>query len=206
DVAARMTQKAAGVLLNGNILEGLAKGVDGTLGETGVEKLAGGAATDGEAFCYDNTVLITDAPTFVANEKLQTEHFGPVVLFVTYASDDELIAAIDTLHGNLTATLHATNDELEAAGVIYYHLREKAGRLIWNGYPTGVAVVHAMQHGGPYPATTAPATTSVGMMAIKRFMRPVAYQNMPAALLPAALHDANPLGIWRTVNGALTKY
>jgi NADP-dependent aldehyde dehydrogenase len=84
-------------------------------------------------------------------------------------------------------------------------LREKAGRLLWNGFPTGVEVVHAMQHGGPYPATTAPATTSVGMTAIKRFLRPVAFQNMPDALLPDALKDKNPLNIWRIVDNTVTR-
>ena len=76
--------------------------------------------------------------------------------------------------------------------------------MIWNDYPTGVAVVPAMQHGGPYPATTAPSTTSVGMNAIYRFMRPIAFQNVPDALLPPALQDANPLGITRLVDGAST--
>jgi NADP-dependent aldehyde dehydrogenase len=83
-------------------------------------------------------------------------------------------------------------------------LREKVGRLIWNGYPTGVAVVPAMQHGGPYPATTAPGHTSVGLTAVRRFLRPVAYQNAPEWLLPPALRDANPLHIRRLVNGTWT--
>ena len=81
----------------------------------------------------------------------------------------------------------------------------KPGRLLWNGFPTGVEVVYSMQHGGPYPATTAPATTSVGMTAIKRFLRPVAFQNLPDSLLPPALQDANPLGIWRVVDEKWTK-
>jgi NADP-dependent aldehyde dehydrogenase len=109
------------------------------------------------------------------------------------------------LHGNLTATVHAGRSEEVDIARLLDLLREKAGRLIWNGFPTGVEVVHAMQHGGPYPATTAPATTSVGMMAIKRFLRPVAYQNMPDALLPPALQDANPSGIWRIVDGNRTR-
>jgi hypothetical protein len=94
---------------------------------------------------------------------------------------------------------------MAAAGELADLLREKAGRLIWNGFPTGVEVVYAMQHGGPYPATTAPSTTSVGMTAIKRFMRPVAFQNAPQALLPDALKDSNPLNIWRIVNNELTR-
>ena len=91
-------------------------------------------------------------------------------------------------------------EEGELAGRLLATLREKAGRLIWNGFPTGVEVVYAMQHGGPYPATTAPWSTSVGLMAIKRFMRPVAFQDVPDSLLPPALQNANPLGIWRIIN------
>jgi NADP-dependent aldehyde dehydrogenase len=112
---------------------------------------------------------------------------------------------VDALQGNLTAAVHAEDEDLTIAGELFSRLREKAGRLIWNGYPTGVEVVYAMQHGGPYPATTAPQTTSVGLTAIQRFMRPVAFQNMPNALLPDALKDANPLNIWRIVDHERTR-
>jgi NADP-dependent aldehyde dehydrogenase len=118
---------------------------------------------------------------------------------------DELKLATNALHGSLTATIHAEESELDLAKALYSLLREKVGRLIWNGYPTGVEVAYAMQHGGPYPATTAPATTSVGMTAIKRFMRPVAFQSMPNLLLPDALKNGNPRKIWRIVNGEYTK-
>jgi NADP-dependent aldehyde dehydrogenase len=84
-------------------------------------------------------------------------------------------------------------------------LAARAGRLVFDGFPTGVAVTHGMTHGGPYPATTAPGTTSVGMTAIARFLRPVAWQNAPASALPPALRDENPLGIWRRVDGAPTR-
>jgi NADP-dependent aldehyde dehydrogenase len=84
-------------------------------------------------------------------------------------------------------------------------LSDKAGRIVWNGFPTGVAVTWAMQHGGPYPSTTSPGHTSVGATAIRRFLRPVAYQNAPDALLPEALRRANPLGIQRLVDGRWTK-
>jgi hypothetical protein len=84
-------------------------------------------------------------------------------------------------------------------------LEERAGRLIFDGFPTGVAVTHGMHHGGPFPATTAPAHTSVGMTAVRRFLRPVAFQNAPAHVLPPELRDENPLGIWRRVDGELTQ-
>jgi NADP-dependent aldehyde dehydrogenase len=114
-------------------------------------------------------------------------------------------STLDTLEGQLTATIQGDDTDLEIAAPLLRSLREKAGRLIWNGVPTGVEVVYAMHHGGPYPATTAPATTSVGMTAIKRFMRPVAYQNVPSVLLPDALKDENPLGILRVVDQIYTR-
>jgi len=116
----------------------------------------------------------------------------------------ELLKVARGLHGNLTATLHAEESDQEGVGDLARELREKVGRLIWNGYPTGVAVTHAMIHGGPYPATTVPLHTSVGTAAIKRFLRPVAFQSYPAALLPPELRDDNPLGIMRFVNGSWT--
>ncbi|MBI5667414.1 MAG: aldehyde dehydrogenase (NADP(+)) [Chloroflexi bacterium] len=204
-VTAKMQAAQPGVLLNPQIQRGLVQAVAGTLNRPCVTVLTGGAALDGPACGYAHTVLLTDSATFRDDEQLQAEHFGPVTLFVTCASLDDLRATLETLHGNLTATVHADDSERDEAAAVYAILREKAGRLIWNGFPTGVEVVYAMQHGGPYPATTAPATTSVGMTAIKRFMRPVAYQNMPDALLPDALKDANPLDIWRIVDERLTK-
>jgi NADP-dependent aldehyde dehydrogenase len=84
-------------------------------------------------------------------------------------------------------------------------LSARAGRVVFDGFPTGVAVTHGMHHGGPFPATTAPAHTSVGMTAIRRWLRPVAFQNAPAELLPPELRDENPLGIWRRVDGELTR-
>lgn len=204
-VTQKMDEKAPGVLLNEKIESGLARTVATTLEHGEVKRLVGGTVIEDDAYCYSNTVLKTDGSAFMHEPDLQAEHFGPVTLFVVCESFEQLQEAIDYLHGNLTATVHAEDDEIELAGKLYNQLRETVGRLIWNGYPTGVEVVYAQQHGGPYPATTAPATTSVGMTAIKRFMRPVAFQNMPDALLPDALKRSNPLNIWRTLNGELTR-
>lgn len=205
----RFTEKMAaaqpGVLLNPAVQRGLTQAVAGTLARPGVSALTGGEPLPGPACGYTHTVLITTSDAFRADAALQAEHFGPVTLFVRCASWADLLTTLETLEGNLTATVHAEADDLAAAGEVYAILREKAGRLIWNGFPTGVEVVHAMQHGGPYPATTAPATTSVGTTAITRFLRPVAFQNLPDALLPDALKDANPLGIWRIVDDELTR-
>lgn len=204
-VAERMSNKDPGVLLNESIVSGLEKAVEATTAQAEVATVAGASVVEGQGFCYANTVLQTTAQVFCEEETMQTEHFGPVVLFVTYTSQEDLLAALRVLHGNLTATIHAEDDELDRARAIYSVLREKVGRLIWNGYPTGVEVAYAMQHGGPYPATTAPRTTSVGMTAIKRFMRPVTYQNVPDALVPPALQRANPLGIMRIVDNAYSR-
>jgi len=204
-VAQKMRAAQPGVLLNEKIEQGLEQVVAQTVSKPSVELLTGAELIEGESYCYANTVMKTGAEDFRADSELQAEHFGPVTLFVMCSSLADLLATLAHLHGNLTATLHAEANEVEAAQPIAERLREKVGRLIWNGFPTGVEVVHAMQHGGPYPATTAAHSTSVGMTAIKRFMRPVAYQNMPAALLPDALKDENPLGIWRIVDNVTTK-
>jgi NADP-dependent aldehyde dehydrogenase len=204
-VTAAMQAAQPGVLLNRSIQEGLTAAVAGTLATGRVTALMGAAPLDGPACGYAHTVLQTTSRAFRADETLQAEHFGPVTLFVTCDSLDDLRETLTVLEGNLTASIHASDDELMQANTLFALLREKAGRLIWNGYPTGVEVVYAMQHGGPYPATTAPATTSVGVTAIKRFLRPVSFQNLPDALLPPALQNANPLGIWRIVDDQYTQ-
>jgi NADP-dependent aldehyde dehydrogenase len=109
------------------------------------------------------------------------------------------------LHGNLTATVHAEPSEYEWASTVADAVVEHVGRVVWNGYPTGVAVTSGMCHGGPYPASTSAGHTSVGVTAIRRFLRPVAFQNAPDALLPEALRDRNPLGIQRLVGGVWTR-
>lgn len=204
-VSELMQAQRPGVLLNERIERGLADTTAATMQHPSVDKLAGGEKVAGSPYCYANTVLRTTAPAFAADPELQIEHFGPVTLFVVASSRGELQETLQHLHGNLTATVHASDREREIAAALFDRLREKVGRLIWNGFPTGVEVVYAMQHGGPYPATTAPSTTSVGMTAIKRFLRPVAFQNVPDPLLPPALQDDNPLGIWRIVDGHYTR-
>jgi alpha-ketoglutaric semialdehyde dehydrogenase len=204
-VTGLMAAAQPGVLLNARVERGLVQAVEHTLEQSGVERLTGGGPVAGTPYCYANTVLQTTAAAFRDNPDLQDEHFGPVTLIVRCASIEDLRAALETLHGSLTAGIHAAAGDIDTAAPLLDDLRAKAGRLIWNGFPTGVEVGHAMQHGGPYPATTAPGTTSVGMTAIKRFLRPVAFQDVPDALLPDALKNANPLGIWRTVDGELTR-
>lgn len=205
DVTRKMADAQAGVLLNAQIEQGADQTVKKTIEKESVVRLTGGEIVSGPAYCYANTVLQTSAASFRADLDLQEEHFGPVTLFVVAKSNAELIQAVEALQGNLTASVFAAPEELELAGALFAQLKHKAGRVILNGFPTGVEVVYAMQHGGPYPATTATGTTSVGMTAIKRFLRPVAFQGLPDQLLPKALQDGNPLGIWRIVDENVTR-
>ncbi len=150
-------------------------------------------------------VLRTDVKNFLKQPRLAEEVFGPFTLVVAGQSLDELEEVARRLEGQLTATLHANAEDLKDAGRLVAILREKAGRLIVNGFPTGVEVSHAMQHGGPFPATTDARFTSVGTAALLRFVRPVCYQSFPEALLPEELRNQNSRGIWRMVNGQLSK-
>lgn len=150
------------------------------------------------------TVYRTDAATFVANPQLAEEVFGPSTVMVTCDSMDRMVALAEQLEGQLTATLLGTEEDLRAARPLISVLEEKAGRLVIGGYPTGVEVCDSMQHGGPYPATTDPRFTSVGSLAIRRFVRPVCYQDFPDELLPAELQDDNPTGLTRLVDGSWT--
>lgn len=150
-------------------------------------------------------VFLTSMDTFLANETLAEEVFGPSSILVNYSEKAQILKAAQALSGHLTATVHATAADIAEYQALFDILEKKVGRIVLNGYPTGVEVCHAMVHGGPYPATTAPQSTSVGTNAIKRFVRPVCYQGYPNSLLPKALQNGNPLGIWRLVNGEMTK-
>ncbi|MDR6167684.1 acyl-CoA reductase-like NAD-dependent aldehyde dehydrogenase [Microbacterium paludicola] len=169
---------------------------------TGFDVLAGTPSSDGDAPPAP-ALLRTSAAAVIADpDALVSEMFGPAALVAEYDDDAQLVAVAKLLEGQLTATIVAEEGDAVAAELLPV-LATKAGRVLWNQWPTGVSVTWAQQHGGPYPATTAVGTTSVGTAAITRFLRPVAYQNVPDALLPAALQEANPLGIPRRVDGIL---
>ncbi|TAN34700.1 aldehyde dehydrogenase (NADP(+)) [bacterium] len=204
-VAELAGRQATGPLLNQGIYDRLTRQLDHTLGLPGVEVLTGGPSTGGVGLVCPETVLTTTADVFLATPELVDEHFGPVAVIVRCRSVEQMVEVASRMQGNLTATLHATDADDDKAAALQSVLQEKVGRLIWNGYPTGVAVVAAMHHGGPYPASTFPQHTSVGATSIKRFQRPVAFQNLPDRALPQALNDANPLGILRLVNGSWTR-
>jgi len=148
------------------------------------------------------TVLFTTTDTVLrAPELLKTEMFGPATLLIAYKPGADLTELAGLMHGQLTATLQAEPDENLAT--LTAALSDTSGRVLWNGWPTGVTVSYAQQHGGPYPATTAVAT-SVGTAAIRRFMRPVAFQSFPSSQLPAPLQDDNPWAIRRRIDGVWT--
>jgi len=144
--------------------------------------------------------VLTSAMTFLKNESLHCEIFGPAAILVTYRSDGELAQLIDQLSGQLTATLHCPEISLNRYETVLEQLSQKAGRVILNGFPTGVEVNASMVHGGPYPASSDSRSSSVGPKAIFRFARPVCYQNFPQSALPEALQDENPLGIQQKIH------
>jgi alpha-ketoglutaric semialdehyde dehydrogenase len=150
-------------------------------------------------------LLVANAKEFRENHLLQEEIFGPATLLVECENEADVLKTIDSLPGQLTATVHLTPDEEESSRAFLEAFTEKAGRVLLNGYPTGVEVCPSMQHGGPYPATTDSRFTSVGTAAILRFARPVSFQNFAEKLLPAELQNVNKLGIWRQINGQFTK-
>ncbi len=146
-------------------------------------------------------LFVTDAETFLSHHTLMDEVFGPSTLVVQCGSRSQMLAAAQELEGQLTATVHGTPEDFAANADLLAILETKVGRLVCNGFPTGVEVCHAMTHGGPYPATADGRSTSVGTRAIERFVRPLCYQNAPDAALPDELKESNPLGIWRLVDG-----
>jgi len=149
-------------------------------------------------------LLVADGEAWAASPRLGEELYGPATLAVRCESAEALLAAARRLHGHLTATVHATERDLAEHGALLRVLARRVGRVIVNGMPTGVEVTHAMQHGGPWPATTDPRATSVGTAAIFRFARPVCFQDVPDVALPEELQSANPRGIWRLVDGRPT--
>lgn len=203
NLIAEIGQRPAQTMLNAGTLKSYEKGIARLLAHPAVRHLAGqpqaGAQAQPQLFQASANLLVE------GEDLLQEEVFGPTTIVVEVKDEAELRRALDGLHGQLTATLIAEPDDLSRFAALVPVLERKAGRLLINGYPTGVEVCDAMVHGGPYPATSDARGTSVGSLAIDRFLRPVCYQNYPDALLPEALQDANPLGIARLVDGETTR-
>jgi len=164
------------------------------------------AASNEAGNTYAAPVLMQiDAKELLSNPELATEVFGPSALVIHYNSREQLMELAGAIEGQLTATLHGSEADLAAFADLIAILERKAGRLIVNGFPTGVEVCHAMVHGGPYPATSDSRATSVGTYSIYRFVRPVCYQDFPLASLPDELKNGNPLRIMRLIDGQLTR-
>lgn len=189
-------------LLNDRIAQGFAAGLETLAAHDAVTVLRGEPSAAGDE--PGLTLLLTTVQALLADpEAIVTEVFGPAGLVVTYSDTADLERVARGLEGQLTATLVAdeTDADLAVARTLVPALADRAGRVLWNQWPTGVSVTGAQQHGGPYPATTAPTTTAVGTASIGRFLRPVAFQNFPAALLPEPLRDDNPLGVPQAIDG-----
>src|SRR5579871_5448765 len=169
-------------------------------------RLIAGAPQNASAagFAACSMLFETDARSF-ASSKLEDEIFGPTTLLIRDSTKDQLLAIARSLEGHLTATIHGTEEDMRDFADLIAILETRVGRLVFNGFPTGVEVTHAMVHGGPYPSTSDGRSTSVGTQAIFRFARLVCYQGFPDAALPDELKEANPLGIWRMVDGDFRK-
>lgn len=191
-------------MLTEGIRAGLHRRLSRTAALPGVEVLVGGGDEAAGGTGTAPTLLHVGWDVYESTPELLDEHFGPSAVVVSLPPE-RYVDAARRLVGNLTATVHGTADEASGLSELQSVLVEKAGRVIWNGFPTGVAVTAAQHHGGPYPATTFPAHTSVGTTAIRRFLRAVAFQDAPAALLPPELRDDNPLGLLRLLDGQATR-
>jgi alpha-ketoglutaric semialdehyde dehydrogenase len=205
DAAAQaLAKKSEQTMLTAGIAAAYKDGVKQRAEQSGVQSVAQGTAS--EATCAAIPVVFeTTAAKFLATAQLEDEIFGPTSLIVTCADIDEMLRWRAIVEGQLTATLQLEADDYPLARQLLPTLERKAGRILANGFPTGVEVSHAMVHGGPFPATSDPRATSVGATAIERFLRPVCYQDLPADLLPEALHDDNPLKLWRLRDGKLVQ-
>lgn len=174
----------AQTMLTDGIASAFHQGRDRVAGSSGVREVMTSTCDLRNATPY---LYETDAATWLANEELGEEVFGPLGLVVRVAGLEEMQTIAKSLEGQLTCTIHMDDADTAEARTLMPILERKAGRILVNGFPTGVEVCDAMVHGGPYPASTNFGATSVGTMAIRRFLRPVSYQNVPEALLPSDL-------------------
>ncbi|HCZ36016.1 MAG TPA: aldehyde dehydrogenase (NADP(+)) [Cytophagales bacterium] len=203
-LASEIQKAVPGTMLHQGIADNYSKRLTQTLAQKGV-KTEGQTTTQGNNAQGTPLVASVSADIFLQNPTLSEEVFGPFSLIVKCKNLEELTKVVSRGHGQLTATIIGDEAEINKHKVLINVLIEKAGRLIINGVPTGVEVCPAQMHGGPFPATTDSRFTAVGTDAIKRFVRPVAFQNFPESLLPDELKSNNPLGIWRIFNGEFRK-
>jgi NADP-dependent aldehyde dehydrogenase len=199
-IAALAGERSAAPMLSEHIRSGYSRALEQLAERPGVRVIAGQIDPEGDPA---PTILATTVSELLADsEALTQECFGPAALVVSYRSEDELLTAARVFEGQLTATIQSSGQEPITSALLDV-LTERVGRVVWNGWPTGVSVTYAQHHGGPYPATTSVQTTSVGTAAIDRFLRPVTYQDAPDDLLPPALQEDNPWHLPRRVDGVL---
>ncbi len=204
--AEKIAQTPPGHMLYAGISDAFGQGIGKLQATSGVRQASATVEVEETGHAQAGAALFTtDAPTFLNTPHLADEVFGPSTLLVSCGTVGEMETVARSLEGQLTATIHGTPLDLHTYKTLIAILETRAGRLLFNGFPTGVEVCAAMQHGGPYPATTDTRTTSVGTAAIFRFARPVCYQDFPAEVLPAELQDANPRSIWRLVDNVMTQ-
>lgn len=203
-LGATVSAAPPGVMLHQGISSVYAAGVKRLAGTGGVVLAAEATGETAPAGAHP-ALLTTSAANFIANHAIGEENFGPSSVLVSCDSRDELLALAEALDGQLTASIHGTERDFVEYRKLIHILETKVGRLIFNGYPTGVEVSYAMQHGGPYPSTTDSRTTSVGGSAIERFVRPLCYQDTPDLLLPDELRNENVRSIWRLIDGKTTQ-
>lgn len=204
-LAELMADAPAGTMLTRGILAAYDEGVRRIGSTEGVTKIQSRHTADLTKTQARAAVFTVDGSTFLRNPHLSEEVFGPSSIVVSCASVEEMLTLARGLEGHLTATVHGTDKDLEEFGSLIRILEKKVGRIVFNGYPTGVEVCASMHHGGPYPATTDSRSTSVGTAAILRFARPVCYQNFPQKALPVELRDHNERGIWRLIDDNLSR-
>jgi NADP-dependent aldehyde dehydrogenase len=204
-LAAALDDREREVLLARTIRDGLGRGLQALESAPGLSKLTDAEAIDRGAGFHARPALYRAAAADVGTvDALCEEYFGPAAIALTYTSIEEAADALIRAGGQLTATVHAQPQEHEELAPLVQAATRVAGRVVFDGVPTGVAVTWGMHHGGPYPAASdGGAHTSVGMTALRRFQRPVVYQDAPQALLPPELQDGNPMKITRRVDGVL---
>jgi NADP-dependent aldehyde dehydrogenase len=206
-LAAEISATAPGTMVDASIAAAYGAELRHLDGLPGITRAAAAGATGGPASTAAATPTLyrADARVILATPRLREEIYGPVSILVDCRDPSELLAVAKAMHGHLTATILGTAEELAQHAELVRVLESRVGRLIWNGFPTGLEVGPATHHGGPYPATTDPRFTSVGTAAVQRFARPLCFQDFPDEALPPALRDGNPLGIWRLVDGELRR-
>lgn len=196
----QLEKSPAQTMLTPGIFDAFASSVGALARHAKVRRVASGQPGDGPNRCQAQ-LFVTEADAFLADPALQAEIFGAAGLIVQCRGAGQVRAIAEHLEGQLTATLHLDEADHDAARALLPTLELKAGRVLVNGWPTGVEVCDAMVHGGPFPATSDARSTSVGTAAIQRFLRPVCYQGFPDALLPTALRQDNPLQLRRLLDG-----